>query len=187
MRYLVIILLFLGSLNAYPSCAPELQTALSALYAYPESRKVIAAVEQSGPITIFRAPFESNSSAMWNGYQRAIILNARFSNFYGESIRSICFEMFNAIAEKEFVRLDNLARRRQISKKDYVLGIEKLEHQNALAVCALIERGIQKGYFPPSSRWYMPQDFDRYFEIQQRCGHSGAIAAVYDRLSTPYG
>ncbi len=185
-KYLLIPLLLLSSLYAYPRCAPELKSALDTIYHFPEGKKLISDVEAEGPISIHWARFHSKSPAMWVGDDRAIVINANVPRPHGEVIRSIFFELHNAIAEKRFERLDWLAENRQISKNDYVESVERIEHENACAVAALVEKAISQGYFPPNARWHIAHDFETHYMIQRENGHSGNIASLYDSLSRKY-
>ncbi|MCC5831576.1 MAG: hypothetical protein JJU12_00840 [Chlamydiales bacterium] len=181
-KYLILPFLLFSSLFAYPRCSPQLETALQAIYRFPEGKKLIEEVEADGPVSIHWAPFPANSQARWESDTRAIVINSKMRPSYGDTVRSIFFELHNAKVDKEFERIDWLALQRRLSKNDYVEAIERLEHQNALRVGTLIEQGIRQGYFPPSSRWYIPPDFETHYRIQREAGHSGRIAALYDSL-----
>jgi hypothetical protein len=182
MKHLFIFLLLFSSLYALPTCSPELRPALNAIHAFPEGKRLIEEVEKEGAVHIYQAPFNGESRAMWNSVDRSIVINSNCSPSYGSVIRSIVFEHYNAKKNREFLHIDWLARTRQITKSEYVESIERLEHQNALAVCDLLERGFKQGYFPYTSRWWMPRDFDHYYSTQKSCGHSDVIAAYYDSI-----
>lgn len=181
-RFLLVLFLILNSLSAYPSCAPELKSSLKAVYSFPPGRQLIDEVEKEGPIWIYCASFSGNSRAMWVPGKRAIIVNTRFSPSFSDGIRSILFELYNAKQNRAFLYLDNLAKSHQIAKEQYVASVERLEHQNALVISDLIQRGIQKGYFPPQSKWLIARDFRQHFAIQKKTGHSDAIAGFYDSM-----
>ncbi len=182
-KYLIVPFLLFSSLFAYPHCSPQLEPALQAIYRFPEGKKLIDEVEADGPFSIHWARFKSNSHAMWVTDDRAIVINAHSRRPYGEVLRSIFFELHNAKMNKEFERLDWLAENHRISKNDYVESTERIEHQNACQVAALINKAIQQGYFPPDSRWHIPPDFETHYMIQKEAGHSAKIAALYDSLT----
>jgi hypothetical protein len=182
-KYLVVPFLLFSSLFAYPRCSPQLEPALQAIYRFPEGKKLIEEVEADGPISIHWARFPANSHAMWVSDDRAIVINANINRPFGEVIRSIFFELHNAKVDKEFERIDRLAVNHRISKNEYVEAVERVEHQNALSVGTLIERAIRQGYFPPSSKWDIPPDFETHYMLQKRAGHSGRIAALYDSIT----
>lgn len=182
-KYLIIPFLFMSSLFAYPQCSPELQGALQTIYQFPEGKKLLEEVEAEGPISIHWARFKGTSGAMWVTDDRAIVINANARRSYGEIIRSIFFELHNAKTDKEFSRLDWLAENHRISKSDFVESIERIEHQNACRVSSLINKAIQQGYFPASSKWNVPPDFETHYTLQKDAGHSGKIGSLYESLT----
>lgn len=186
MRFFLIHFFILSSLYAYPSCSAELKSSLEAIYFFPPGRQLLEEVERQGPVWIYCASFSGNSRAMWIADKRSIIVNSRFFPSFADGIRSILFELYNAKQNQRFLHVDNLARNHQISKEEYIERVEYLEHQNALAVSKLIECGIEKGYFPPQSRWLIAKDFKRHFSIQKRSGHSDAVAGFYDSMMRRY-
>ncbi len=182
-KYLLILFLLFSSLFAYPRCSTDLASALHAVYHFPEGRELLAQTEAEGPIQIYRAPFNSNSHAMWIGINRAIVINANSFRSFGEIVRSILFELHNAKTNSEFAYLDRLAHNRRISKSDYVKAVERLEHKNAYNTSRLIDRAISFGYFPSDAFWPIPSDFQAHYQVQKQAGHSRKIADTYDSLS----
>lgn len=119
---------------------------------------------------------------MWDSLNRKIIINGKFEPDTAKIIHSIIFELQNAAATSALNGLTNKAIRGEITKKDYVEGIEWIEHQNALKTKRLLECGIEKGLFPISARWPVPEKFQDHLAMQQRSGHSDFIARKYDIL-----
>lgn len=182
-KFLIIPFLLFGSVFAYPHCSQDLAPALRAIYRFPQGRKLIDEVEKSGPVMIYRAPFNSRSNAMWMEPDRAIVINARESLTFAEIVRSIFFELHNAKTAWKFSQLDSLASNYQLSKSAYIENVEWVEHQNAVTCSRLIDLAIRKGYFPSDAHWPISPDFNRHYEIQVRTGHTQKIAAMYDSLT----
>ncbi|NGX60684.1 MAG: hypothetical protein K940chlam9_00151 [Chlamydiae bacterium] len=182
-RFLSLFFLLTGSVYAYPTCSPEVSSAVQTLYKIPEARELIQKVEADGPVRVYVTPFPNGSNAMWRADERAIILNGNKSRTYGEMLRSILFEFHNAAADKEFMKTDWMAKQGQISKNTYIEQIERIEHSNALSTCNIIEQAIAKRIFPMDARWSIPSDFHFHFQIQKESGHSQAIAVTYDCLT----
>lgn len=181
--FTALFLLVVGSLNAYPRCSPDMERAVRAVYHFPEGRKLLAEVEADGPIQIYRAPFNSNSHAMWVATDRAIVINANSHRSFGEVVRSIFFELHNALTNEQFAALDMRVRQKQIAKSDYVEAVERLEHQNAYNTSRAIDHAIRHGFFPQDSWWPIPADFHAHFQVQIESGHSAKIASSYDSMS----
>lgn len=165
---------------SYPS---EIEPVIEKIEKLPETRALIDRVQSYGPIHIkVRDLPEFAFEAMWDGKTRTIVINKRFIKSEGHLICSIIFELHNAETERTLQGLVTEAITGQISKEIYVWNIEKIEHQNALATCQLIEQGIQQGLFPPSTRWNIEKDFEAHLLIQKKSGHSDWNANYYDRL-----
>ncbi len=182
-KYLSLLFLLSSSLFAYPACSKDVEHAVHSIYHFPEGKALLEKVESEGPLQIYRAPFNSNSPAMWVPADRAIVLNTNSAHSYGEMIRSIFFELHNALTNSQFIHIDTLAQQHRISKADYVETVERLEHQNAYNTASAIARAIEHGYFPHDAWWPIPADFDTHFRVQKQSGHSAKIAATYDALS----
>lgn len=165
---------------SYPS---EIEPIIEKIEKLPEIRALIYHVQSNGPIHIeVRDLPEFAFEAMWDGKTRTIVINKRFAKNEGHLICSIIFELHNAETERTLQSLITEAMTCQISKETYVWNVEKIEHQNALATCQLIEQGIEQGLFPLSTRWNIEKDFEAHLLIQQQSGHSDWNANYYDRL-----
>ena len=178
----LLFLLLQGCLFAAPNISSDLKEVLNVVYSCPESKKLLEEVEKEGQISIYSAPFNSNSNAKWLPDERSIILNAAKRRSFGEKVRSIVFELHNASTTKHFDELDWRAAKRQISKQDYVVTVERMEHKNALQTKQIIQKAIQAGLFPRDSFWNIPDDFNTHYQVQYSSGHSQAIGALYDQL-----
>lgn len=182
-KYLAIIFLLGSPLFAYPLSSPELNEAMQSIYCLKESHELIAQIEREGAISIMWTRKElANTNAAWVPDLRTIYINGVQKRTKGSIIRSILFELHNALSDRDFSYYDTLAEQRKISMNDYVEAIERIEHRNAMKTIALLEKGIQKTIFPNDARWYIPSDFSRYFAIQIESGHATAIAQVYNSV-----
>lgn len=181
--FILAIFFLCSSLYAYPKCSDDLKPALHMLYQFPETRAVIERAEKEGPFQIFSAPFRSNSGAMWDSSDRSIVINTNKKANYGQVTRSILFEMHNVISHRQFVHLDHLAETGKISKDVYVESVERIEYDNAKKTAALMRSGVSQGFFPEGAYCEVHTNFEDHFKLQKQCGHSQAIAAIYDQIS----
>lgn len=183
MKKILFLLIFSPTLLfAYPSVSKDLKPLVDTLWYFPESQEVLKKVEQKGGISIFSSSFNSFSSALWNGTDREIVLNSSSRRSRGEKMRSILFELHNALADEDFIRIDKMAASGTLSKEDYVEMIERLEYKNALETKQIIDRGIAQGYFPKDMVWPIFTNFEDHFNMQLQTGHSKAIAALYESI-----
>lgn len=183
-----IILLFLlvlsGTVFGYPiSSSDSINQALWRIYHLPEGQALIEQVEKEGSIYVYYAPFKGNSSALWNGHERSIVINSNKQRSFGELVRSIFFELHNAAEESSFNLLDSYAKQGQFLKDEYVEAVERLEHQNAVRTASILEKGVRLGLFPVDAKLPVLPNFNQHFKIQKQCGHSSQIAAAYDCLT----
>lgn len=181
--FVLSIFLLCGSLYAYPKCSEDLKPALHMLYQCPDTRAVIERAEKEGAFQIYKAPFPSNSGAMWDSSNRSIVINTNKKANYGQVTRSILFEMHNVISHRQFVHLDRLAETGKISKEIYIESVERIEYNNALQTAQLMRNGVSQGFFPEGAYCEVHSNFEDHFKLQKQCGHSQAIAAIYDQMS----
>lgn len=181
---LFLILLYSSNLFGYPtSYSTSLSHALWRIYNLPEGRALIEEVESKGPISLYFAPFPTTNSALWNGSDRAIVINSNRQRSFGQLIRSVFFELHNAAADHRFCWIDECAKQGLLHKQSYIEAVERLEHQNALKTAAAIEKGIALGLFPADAKLPVLSNFNQHYNIQKQCGHSSQIAAVWDILT----
>lgn len=167
--------------DTFAKVDPHYATAVQRLYQLPEAKRLIYEAQREGAIElkandIIDAPFD----AIWYPSNRSILINPHED--LGPLICSILFELHNAKTNYAHNQLATLARLRHISRQTYIYEVERIEHQNAMATVTLIELGIARGIFPPSTRWPIPQDFQSYLITQKMSGHSEFIGRVYDEL-----
>jgi hypothetical protein len=178
-------LLFLsGALFAYPSHSPELASPVKKLYQLEETRQLINQVEATGPLTIKAAPLgRGATTAAWYPDQRLICINVSEKRSEASLLRSLVFELHNALNQKQFDYYDQLAMQHKISKSQYVESVERLEYQSALQTDKLLKIGAKKGVFPKGSHWPVAPTFAEQFQIQQEAGHSQFIGELYESLA----
>lgn len=168
----------------FSSYTPSVQKAVVLLEQMPEVRALIAQVQREGPIRIEMWSMENLSfEALWNSEERKIIVNSKGGKSLGKVICSILFELHNATTDRTLSAIFKQAMQGKIDKDSYVAKIEKMEHENAVKTCQLIEKGIQRGLFPQDTRWNIYEDFESHYMIQQLYGHSQWLADNFDLLS----
>lgn len=149
----------------------------------PEANVLIEEAQKEGPIElIYQDLPEVNARAMWDALKRKIVINGKFKPDQAKMVHSILFELQNAATTPILNDLTHRAMRGEITKKDFVEGIERIEHQNALKTKHLLEKGISLGLFPVAARWPVPERFEDHMMMQQSSGHSAFIARKYDMM-----
>lgn len=185
---LIIFLLLINIFSLYGISVPQNslsgKEALQLIQRLPQACQLISSIEKEGPvkIEILSLPHE-NFDAFWEGGRRTIRINAERNGTLGILICSILFELHNAATNRHLKKLTLLASTGMISKEEYVEAIERLEHENALKTCALLNEGIFLNIFPAEAYWPILPHFEDHYKIQQVEGHSAWIAAQYDSLS----
>jgi hypothetical protein len=164
--------------------SPHVKQAFHLIQNLPEARQLIQSIEKEGSvkIEILNLPQES-FDAFWDGGRRTIRVNAGKNEKLGVLICSILFELHNASTNQQLKKMTTLAANGMISKDQYVESIERMEHENAIKTCALLNKGISINLFPPEAYWPILPDFEDHYKIQQIHGHSAWIAAQYDSIS----
>lgn len=165
----------------FASFPESLKGVVEAIYRLPEGRKLIEEASQQGKIRLALdkgAEFE----AFWDSGTRTVALNPRKNISDGIRIASIVFELHNAKASNDLVRLTQRALKGHVTKEAYVEGIERLEHKNALAAARILKKGITQSFFPQEANWPVFRSFDDHYLVQQITGHSQEIARNYDAM-----
>jgi hypothetical protein len=161
----------------------SMQQAVSALERFPETKIVLDSFKNERGISLNWSPYgQDASNAFWFGTKRAIVLNSSKEWDEGKKISSILLEMHNAKTNLQMYQLDQLVRKKKITRNDYVRSIEKIEHDNAVKTRTLLERGIQQGYFPSTATYPVYLNFEDHFRLQIDVGHSDFIAKHYDAM-----
>ena len=182
-KFLMTALLLSGPLMAHPYHSDELSTPLYYLHHLEESKQLIEQVEQEGAIAIKVAKLGANASnALWMPSERTIYLNVSHRRSYGNMMRSILFELHNALSERQFDYYDQMARERQISKEKYIEAIEYIEYSNVLKTVQVLNKGIRRGVFPPDAHWEIARSFDEHYQFQLEFGHTALIGHTYDSI-----
>jgi hypothetical protein len=148
--------------------AASVKTAVDTILQLPEGRVLYEHVQPVSIVANNRSA--SGFGALWDGGRRMITINNPESRSLGSLIRSILMELHNASTNEEFRRLARQASRRQISRWQYVEGVERMEHRNALKTIDLLDKGRACGLFPQDARWYMPASFNRLLPDAESVG-----------------
>lgn len=166
---------------SYPS---QLEKPIQTLLAFPKAKETIQLVEkQGGKIKVRLKPFSfSTHSALWYPGKRTIILNPKKDRSDAEVIRLVLFELHNAKNQYKFDNVAMLAKKRQLNRNGYIRAVEYIEYQNVMETRALLNEGINKGYYPKSAAWHVLPDFESHFALQKQVGHSAFIGKMYDNL-----
>lgn len=176
---------FFGIANAgtFRSEDPQLAPVLEKLYLLDEFHTLLDEAQKEGPIDLlFVSLPEVPSKALWDYYNRRIVINSKFGFDTGRIIHSILFELQNAVATSALDALRVKAANGEVDKDSFVEGIEWIEHQNALKTKHLLEKGIAMKLFPEASRWPVPEKFSEHMAMQKYSGHSDFIARKYDLI-----
>jgi hypothetical protein len=182
-KLFITLCLMSSALFAYPNHSPELASPLKVLYKLEEAKSLLEAVEAEGSFTMKTARLGMHASnAAWYPDMRTICVNVSNKRSQGSMIRSLIFELHNALNQKKFDQMDRLATQGKISKQNYILEIEQLEYENALQTVKVLNAGIKKGIFPKDAFWPIASSFQEHMQIQLEAGHAQNVGALYDQL-----
>lgn len=162
----------------------QLAPVICSMMKHPEVRQLVKRALADGSIKVEVANRHNTGfGALWDCTDRLISVNGQQTHSKGALICSIIFELHNAATNTQLKALAKLAIRGQISKDQYVEGVERIEHYNALSTVSILNKGIQMGIFPQNCRWDIRPNFDEHYQIQQLTNHSQWIARNYDSLT----
>lgn len=192
---LVFILLFgtityanVGNIPPFADVSSEMQYQAEMLLRYPDTREFLYSLQKEGPIALKWIPMGKDSfNACWYGEKRMVCLNSSKQWTESRKFFSILFELQNAYSNHQFVYLDELASKGQISKQSYVEAVETVEYQNVVRTIEFLKKGIHLGYFPSYTEIPVFSDFKEHLEIQKHTGHSAFIAQKYDLINKRFG
>jgi len=164
-------------------CARSLKPVLNKIQQLPQVEQLIQQATEEGPVSIQENNrYSSKFEGYWSSDDRTIVLTKHRNTTEGGLISTMLFELHNAKRNKDFRTLDHQALRGEISKGEYVEAVEYIEYENALAVSALLDEGIEMGIFPRNSAWHPHRSFEDHYRLQRTSGHSKWIAKNYDML-----
>ncbi len=169
--------------SAEVPCDPRLKKYLDKVLQLPQSRELIAQIQQQGPIRIevVDHALSQQFGAFWDRQNRAIGIQLSSQISEGDIIGSIVFELHNALSNSKVDHLDFLANSGQISREKYVESMEYLEYQNSKKASALAQEGIEMGLFPANARLPTYSCFEEHFYYQKMSGHSAWFEQAYDQ------
>lgn len=189
LKLLITILLFPLSLFAFEfkSYPKELESAVQKIYKLPEAKKLLIQINKKGPITL---SIDKNPAGKYNGMwvanTRTIYINAGPSRSQGAIIRTILFELHNALGNGFFADLWDNARKGTIDKEKFIEKAEKHEYDNLKKTNILIEEGVALNIFPKDTKMKIIPDFKTHYNYQQLAGHSQWFSIQYDRNCPPH-
>lgn len=183
MRWLAIFVsLCLPLCSQFAHIPAAAQRAVGAILQLPEARALLAEIEEEGPVRIEMAPASmGHFSAYWEAERRAIYLHPTCQSLSSQIV-SILFEMQNAHSNRRLQGCVDRAYWGQIGRHDYIVAIERIEHDNALRVGHLLRRGVELGIFPNEAQFEVYPHFDDHFALQVRMGHAEWIGKRYDEI-----
>jgi len=159
------------------------EKAMVALTKVPEFNEVVKKAEAYGAIKLEVVAMPNEQfEAFWDSTHRVIRINQAKQPELGSLITSILFELHNAASDPHFRQLYHQAKSGQLNKERYVEKVERMEHQNALNTCTILQKGIRLGYFPKEADWSILRSFDDHYKLQQLHGHSQWIANNFDMM-----
>ncbi|MBS4168347.1 hypothetical protein [Parachlamydia sp. AcF125] len=174
---------FFHPLQAIIDCAPQLQSVLITIRQLPEACELINTVLKDGPIKIsVNQSLSADFGAFWGLDDRTIFVNGVNQKDFGETIGSVIFELYNAVATRELKRLDALAAAGKIDKFSYVRAVEYVEYCNSLKASEIVSKGIKQGIYPIEAHLPIYPSFEEHFYIQKKYGHSAWIAKNFDEI-----
>jgi hypothetical protein len=166
-------------------CSPELQNVVATIQQLPEARKLIATIQEEGPISIVVNTTSTlrQFGAFWDPDRRIIAVNVTSDSSQGTLIGSILFELQNAFVNAKLNHLHDLASEGKIEKEKYVRAIEFLEYKNSLKASKLSEKGVKLGIFPVEARLPTYRNFKEHYRFQKLGGHSAWLEQNYNQIA----
>mgnify|MGYP000305304383 CR=1 FL=1 len=166
-------------------CSPELQNSLNLIRKIPDAQKLLASIQNAGPISIVvtRSNLSQQFGAYWDPDLRIISINPAAHSSEGELIGSILFELHNASNTSRIDHIDHLASTGKIDRENYIMAMERLEYENSISAAQIADKGIQAGIFPRSARLPTYSSFQEHYYYQKLGGHSAWVGNVFDQLA----
>ncbi|CDR33659.1 hypothetical protein [Criblamydia sequanensis] len=116
-------------------CDKELQVPLYKILKLPEARNLIKDIQKDGPFKVLvnnHSKLSNQFGAYWDPATRTIVVSLNSNQSEGGIIRSILFELHNALINDKLEHAYDLASKRQIDKESFVEAIERMEYLNSL-------------------------------------------------------
>lgn len=180
MRIILFIITFFLSITTIEAAPPSAQQAMQIIADVPEGKQLLQEVWKNGAVRVEIVRLENEQfEAYWDAGKRLIQVNAVHTRDLAATIRAIVFELHNAKNNARFIDLMTLAYQGRISVDQYVEGMERIEHQNAIETALILDRGIAQGVFPKETAWLVLRDFEDHYAHQQLGGHSQWFVKQY--------
>lgn len=182
---LILITFQLSALEKIP-CSYELKGCLNKILQLDEAKELIGKIQKEGHFSIVangNHHLSQQFGAFWDPCRRIITIHCAKNSDEGIMIGSIIFELHNADANSELLRLDNLAASGQIDRNHYVQGVEYVEYLNSKKASSMVTKGIKAGLFQRSAFLPTYRTFKEHYSAQVSSGHSDQIAKNFDGLT----
>lgn len=171
------------SIQAKGYCDEQLVKAFDTALQLEETRQIWDQINEEGEVRIVAKQGGGNDfTAYWEGQSRVICINVSLKRTVGEQLSSILFEMQNALKDKKSVELYNQASRRKISNDTFAREMERLEYENSLNACTLVEKGVKSGIFPKECHLERYPNFEEFLVEQKKHGHYQHYLRTYQGI-----
>ncbi|MFA6915281.1 MAG: hypothetical protein WC222_02710 [Parachlamydiales bacterium] len=177
-------LIFASSPFRYHS--PKLTSAIQSITKLAEAKTLIDKANAQGMVAVETSTQETASfHGMWIGKTRTIYINPHHRSL-GGIIQTLIFELHNAAADAQFAALWHDARCGRIDKNTFVEKAERIEFDNLKQAQAILDKGIERQFFPKDCRLQFLPEFKLYYYFQQLAGHSDWFSKQYDNSCPPH-
>lgn len=183
--FFVYLFLFFAPLTIHAAgfCDPQLMRAFDTALQLEEVRQVWNQINQEGAVRILAKQGDRNNfTAYWEGENRIICVNVGLKRRVSEQISSIIFEMHNALRDKKTVELYNQASEKRISRDTFAKEMERLEYENSLDACDLVDKGVRLGIYPRDCFLQRYPNFEEFLREQKMHGHYQHYMRAYQEI-----
>nr|NGX58767.1 hypothetical protein [Chlamydiota bacterium] len=165
-------------------CSKDNSKAYHAIKKLPEVQELVNKILEDGSICIESNHRETSGfQGMWDSRRRKVVMNPYTNPTLGERINTLMMELHNAASDRQLSHLFRQAQAGRLTKDEYVEGVERVEHANAVGSSRLLALGIRRGFYPGDAAWDIYDDFDDHYMLQQVLDHSTWIAMNYNHLN----
>ncbi len=180
---LLLFILFFAEIHAVGYCDPKLKRAFDTAVSLDETKVLWERINREGEVRIFaKHGNQNNFKAYWEGEERIICVNLGLKPTVGEQVSSLLFEMHNALRDKKTVSLYNQAAQRRISKETFAREMERVEYENSLDACTLLEKGVKAGIYPQECYLQRYANFESFLNAQKMHGHFHHYLRTYNEI-----
>lgn len=164
-------------------CDEPLTKALDIALELEETKKLWDQINEEGEVRIVAKQGGNNDfTAFWEGESRVISINIDLKRTPSEQLTSILFEMHNALRDKKTEEIFTQASARKISNDTFAREMEKLEYENSLDACNLLEKGVKAGLYPKDCFLERYPNFEEFLAVQKMHGHYQHYLRTYQMI-----